>query len=114
MHESTDNEPLLSSYADDPEMVELIDEFLNSLPDRVNALCAALIKADATRLTRLAHQLKGASAGYGFTPIGEAAAHLEDTLRSTPDTIPSQTNQIVTELIGLCEHAVASARQNAN
>ncbi|MFG0305552.1 MAG: Hpt domain-containing protein [Phycisphaerales bacterium JB040] len=114
MSDRTDIQPLLSCYADDPEMGELISEFLESLPGRVRALRGGLEQRDVKRLTRIAHQLKGASAGYGFAPIGESAAHLEDTLRAFGQRDLSGVSALIEDLIGLCNHAVASAEHHAH
>jgi len=72
---------LVSQFANDPEMAELVEVFLSELPDRVRALTAAWDTHQVRDLSRMAHQLKGASAGYGFPQIGDAAASLESKLR---------------------------------
>ena len=68
---------LYSDFADDPDMAELIDLFLDDLPNRVTSLRAALAAGDMAGLRRFAHQLKGAAGGYGYPTLGEAAAALE-------------------------------------
>jgi HPt (histidine-containing phosphotransfer) domain-containing protein len=75
------NEPLISSYQNDPDMAELIRAFVGEMPGRLSALEAAWRERQIHQLTRLAHQLKGCCAGYGFEPIGDAAARLEEALR---------------------------------
>jgi CheY-like chemotaxis protein/HPt (histidine-containing phosphotransfer) domain-containing protein len=91
--------PLRSSYADDPEMAELIARFVQSLPARVEELRASQPGA----MIRLAHQLKGAAGGYGFAPITETASRLEQALQeSRPDT-----GALLEELVLLCQRARA-------
>lgn len=77
---------LVSQFANDPEMAELVELFLNELPSRVEALNVAWTSHQVTNLSRLTHQLKGASAGYGFPTIGEAAGKLEGKLRQLGTT----------------------------
>lgn len=114
MLDSTHREPLLSSYADDPEMAELIEEFLDSLPVKIQTLRSGLEQQDFTRLTRIAHQLKGASAGYGYAPIGEISAQLEDTIRTGQSNDLNAISSLIDDLVGLCHHAMASAGKPAS
>lgn len=103
------NEPLRSEFADDPEMKELVEMFLDDLPDRVASVQSAWRERHLDDLRRLAHQLKGASPGYGFPAIGSAAALLERELNSLagdPGDRELQTiTQRVDELIRLCARA---------
>ncbi|MDB5100544.1 MAG: Hpt domain protein [Cyanobacteria bacterium RYN_339] len=73
-------EPLASTFADDPDMAELVPIFVGMLPDRMAAMRASLAAGDLDALRVTAHQLKGAAGGYGFAPIGHAAATLEAAL----------------------------------
>lgn len=104
--------PIQSEFAGDPEMKELIALFLTELPQRINAIDTAYRAADSTSLTRLSHQLRGASAGYGFPTIGTAAGKVEDALRSLASTDPSQAlarvSSEVRTLVDLCRRACAS------
>ena len=70
-----------SIYENDPDMLELVREFVAELPDRVKSLEGCLEAGDLSQLQTLAHQLKGAGGGYGFPPITEAAAQLEQALK---------------------------------
>ncbi len=74
------SKPLRSAYVDDPEMVEIVEAFVNEMPARLAALEDAWTQQHLDDLRRMAHQLKGSSGGYGFQPVGSAAADLERTL----------------------------------
>jgi len=74
--------PLHSTFAGDPDMGELIAEFAGEMPSRVEALESVAQAGSIDDLQRLAHQLKGAGAGYGFEPVSSAAARLENRLRA--------------------------------
>jgi HPt (histidine-containing phosphotransfer) domain-containing protein len=88
--------PIHSVYEDDPDMLELVQEFASEMPDRARALEQCLVDAELEELQRLAHQLKGAGGGYGFTQITEAAASLEEGLKSgaAPEVVKERTQQL--------------------
>lgn len=95
------HEAVRSEFANDPDMAELIEYFVSEMPKRVDAIDACLRDNRMDELRRLAHQLKGASAGYGFSPIGDAARRLESDLdgRAALDRIRADVDQ----LVGLCQ-----------
>lgn len=95
--------PIVSTFADDPDMVEIVEYFVGELPKRVEAIREAASSRDAASLTTLAHQLKGAAPGYGFEAIGLVAGELEARLRSD-ESIESVQGQIE-DLASLCERA---------
>lgn len=105
--------PLRSTLAGDPDMAELVGLFVADLPQRIASIEAAWSARRTTDVQRLAHQLRGSSASYGFAPIGESAGRLEDALRSlgaSPEASLDELNQSVRELLALC--ARASNRAN--
>lgn len=87
----------------DTDDLELIEMFLAELPVRIKSLSYAAESADFSQLNRLAHQLKGAAPGFGFDPIGEAAAVLEERLKTSNlemvqlDHIRGEFEQLMTE-----------------
>lgn len=109
MHEPRTPPPpphsLRSQFADDPEMSELVELFVSELPSRVDSLATALSSGEFAQLQRLAHQLKGASAGYGYPAIGQAAASVEETLRTGVEGDVAGLKDQVEGLIGLCRAA---------
>ncbi len=66
----------------DPEMIDIVQEFVAGLPERVESLVAAFRAGDLERLVVLAHQLKGAGGSYGYPDISEAARTIEYAARS--------------------------------
>jgi len=67
----------------DVDDVELIEMFLEELPNRIETLNTAALAGDFAQMNRLAHQLKGAAPGFGFDPIGTSAAILETRLKTS-------------------------------
>ena len=101
-----DASPIVSSLSDDPEMMELIEEFVGNLQHRVQAIEQAVAMNSPSELARLAHQLKGASGGFGFDMIGTMAATLEQSAKAA-DCV-SEVAAEVGELISMCRRATAN------
>tara|TARA_Y100001933_G_scaffold164328_1_gene162636 strand:- start:517 stop:891 length:375 start_codon:yes stop_codon:yes gene_type:complete len=101
MHRSDATEPITSSFADDAEMVELIEIFVSELPDRMQAVSNAYTAQNWDTLRTLAHQLKGAAPGYGFEPVGAAAADLEQLLKD--GLAADDLSDAVESLLAICK-----------
>jgi CheY-like chemotaxis protein/HPt (histidine-containing phosphotransfer) domain-containing protein len=70
-----------SHLAADPDLGELVEMFVQEMPDRINALETQARSRNWQQLTRIAHQLKGAAGSYGFKAITPYAARLESAAR---------------------------------
>ena len=71
---------IVSQFASDPDMVELVQMFVDEMPHRVRAIQDQWRAHSFTDLRRTAHQIKGASGGYGFPTVGQVAAKLEQVI----------------------------------
>ncbi len=98
-------EPIVSDMADDPDIAEILDAFIDELPHRVAKLKQALAQADLASLRAMAHQLKGSGGGYGFTVISQAAARLESSIKAQADL--DEVRMQVEQLTELCNRASA-------
>lgn len=58
-------------------VVDFINEFLRTVPDRLATLQGAVARGDAVALRHEAHALKGESIMFGATELQEAAFQLE-------------------------------------
>lgn len=108
-------QPIASDFADDPEMKELVRLFTTELPNRVGAIQAACESREIAVLRRAVHQLKGASGGYGYPTIGQAAKAVEDRLRDvTSGDEPSWKGikRQVDQLADLCRRAALTAQRD--
>ncbi len=74
---TVDCEPLLSEFADDSDMMEIIEPFVAGLDERVATMQQAVARSDYETLSCVAHQLKGAAGGYGYPSISDAAKVVE-------------------------------------
>ena len=99
-------EPLLSDFADDPEMNELVEYFVQQLPEHLDKIATAMSDGDLSLLETIAHQLKGSGAGYGYAPITASAADVEDAIRAGASDVSSLNDQ-VQALLQLCNRAMA-------
>jgi len=98
-------EPLPSDYADDEDMVPLIEEFLAELPERLYAIEKAMREEDVARLASLAHQLKGAAGGYGYPSITDSARAVEQIAKDSGQI--NRLNTSIEQLKDLCRRAAA-------
>jgi HPt (histidine-containing phosphotransfer) domain-containing protein len=73
--------PIYSPLAEDPDLREIVAQFVAEIPDRQATLAASFEQGDAELLARTAHQLKGAVGSYGFEAAAPYAAALEAALR---------------------------------
>ena len=73
---------LKSSFDDDPDMKEAIEEFVASLPQRVAALNRHYRERRLSDLRRVLHQLNGSGGSYGYDGVTELAAQAEIALNA--------------------------------
>jgi signal transduction histidine kinase/CheY-like chemotaxis protein len=69
---------LISELAGDPDLGEIVQAFVESAPARLRAIEKAAAEGDHALLARLAHQLKGTGASYGYPQLTQVAKALED------------------------------------
>lgn len=101
MTDPTSRSALQSEFVSDTEMHELIRMFVDEMPQRIDEFRAAWERADGALVRRLAHQMKGAAPGYGFTPVGEQARALESGLKMSGDHLADLQREF-DELIEMC------------
>jgi signal transduction histidine kinase/DNA-binding response OmpR family regulator len=83
---------LVSIYADDPDMVGAIAEFILELPRQVAELQQLVNDADLPQLQVRVHQLKGAGGGYGFDEVTRLAATAEQSIKDNQDVSQVRSN----------------------
>lgn len=73
-----DLKPITSKLVrEDPDMIDLVEEFVEELPQRLSALQSAFESQQIDEVRSLAHQLKGAGGGHGYQILTDKAAALE-------------------------------------
>ena len=107
--------PIVSEFADDPDMAEIVVEFVDGLMDRFASLAEAHSAGDLELVATNAHQLKGSGGGYGFPSVTSAAAKVEQLAK---DTLAGhdQRQSAVNELKEICQRitGILSDEQNQN
>jgi HPt (histidine-containing phosphotransfer) domain-containing protein len=97
-------EPLVSTLGDDPDLGELVDEYVAALGARMGDIERAAAAGDRRRTEVLAHQLVGSAGMHGFRAIGEVARRVEEAAVSGTDGLLATA---VAELAALCVRARA-------
>ncbi len=106
MPDPSDIEPLISDYADDPDMCELVAYFVTALPERIEAMTKTCETHNMEILEQIVRQIKGASGYTGYPGIGEAAKDLESLI--VQDTDVDHIRQSLESLVDLCNRAMAA------
>ena len=86
-HQGNSAQVIKSEFTDDPDLVEIINQFVTGLAEKLQSMQQALANGDFGTLQRLAHQLKGAGGSYGYPTLTDSAKVLEDTAKARdPET----------------------------
>ena len=96
-------EPLVSTFADDPDIRELINMFVENLQAQSKKIVQALDSNSLDSIGRITHQLAGSAGGYGFPTVTTAAKAVENNVNANAD-MPTLTGSII-ELLRLCNRA---------
>jgi HPt (histidine-containing phosphotransfer) domain-containing protein len=100
--------PIRSEFAADPDLADLVVEFVTSLHEHAAALREAFDQGDRASIVRRSHQIKGSGGGYGFPQIGVSAGAVELAARALQgDRGLESLRASVDELIDLCTRARA-------
>ena len=102
-----DNSPLRSEFSDDPDMAELVIEYVDKMPQRVHQMQTAFENSHREQLIRIVHQLKGSGGGYGCPQLTSVADHLEQRLLGIADQDLNAVDAEFRALIELCGRMAA-------
>lgn len=103
---SVSPQPIYSTLGDDPDLQDIVQMFVEEMPERIQGFLDRLDSGDWEGLRRVAHQLKGAAGSYGFPSIGEAAAEVESAVKQAE---PEERIRLMVEsLVQLCQRAEAA------
>lgn len=108
MADLSDNQTSIrSEFADDPDMQDLVLEYINKMALRVEKMTAAYEQGEREQLIRLAHQLKGSGGGYGFPILTTLAGELEQTLLNLGEGGLDQAAEPFSALLDVCGRMAA-------
>lgn len=60
-----------------PDFVEIYHEYLAEIPGLFASLREKISQDDASQVSRVAHQIKGSSANFGFIGVSQPVASIE-------------------------------------
>ncbi len=75
----------MDAWLQDPEFMEMVEEFAESLKLRMEEMWEALESGNLATIQEISHKIKGAAGGFGMKDVSEAAAELEALLGETPE-----------------------------
>ena len=100
--------PLISDFADDPDMLEIIEMFVDGLSERIDSILTAFEDRNFTTVSGIAHQLKGAAGGYGYPTLSELAFDVEQLAKQNAED--TQIEKALALLVDQCRGAIAGVR----
>ena len=83
----------------DPDLHELVPDFLRNRRDDVRVLRDALAAADWETIRRLGHRMTGSGGGYGFDAISELGQRLETAARAHDECDARQSTDALAEYL---------------
>ena len=95
---------------DDPEMTDIVVEFVAELPARIAEIREAHRALDWELLRNCAHRLKGAGGSYGYPKLSTVAASMEATFAERRD---DRFSDLLAQLTDLAEAAKAGLSTDA-
>lgn len=79
----------------DPDLKELIPNYLNNRQKDIQAMRAALDKKDFETIRTLGHSMKGSGGGYGFDAISQIGHDLEEAgVEKKPEAIMKSIGEL--------------------
>jgi CheY-like chemotaxis protein len=86
-----------SSFADDSRIMRIMPEFVAGLAAHVREMIDLLERNDLAGLQKVAHQLLGASGGYGFDAVSQPASKVEQSIKAGKDlkSITAETKSLI-------------------
>ncbi len=97
---SETSQVLFSTLAEDPDLAEIVEMFVDEMPDRVENILNCFESEDWEGLRTASHQLKGAAGSYGFSSITPCAGVLEAAVKQTKPE--DEIRSAVDELVAMC------------
>lgn len=98
---------LYSDFGADADLAELVEMFVDEMPQRIDRLQTLAAEEAWDELCRTAHQLKGSAGSYGFHQLTPAAFRLEQAARAAASV--EEVQAATEELVDLCRRVRAGA-----
>jgi signal transduction histidine kinase/CheY-like chemotaxis protein/HPt (histidine-containing phosphotransfer) domain-containing protein len=104
-----------SEFANDPDMKDLVDEYVQRLPVEVAKMTSLLNSGEIESLRRVAHQLKGSGGGYGFNQITSLAAVADHSIKDGApiEKLKSEIDSLIEHIRAIRGYEIAKENTNA-
>ena len=99
------SDPIVSDFADDDDMIDLIEWFAADLKKDITRVERAFEDGDIEDLKTITHQLKGSAGSYGFPTITQQAERLESCVREGASR--EDLEREVREFVSMCRRVSA-------
>jgi len=101
-------EPLYSELlgSDNPVFHRLVEKFITSIPDYLEEIEQAMLKADRVELKAIFHNIKGVSGNYGYPQLSEECKKAEELV--TQNSVELDT--IVESIIGISRRIMLASK----
>jgi HPt (histidine-containing phosphotransfer) domain-containing protein len=99
-----------AKLSDDAEMNQLLVDFIDSLPVRVEDLVTACDGEDWATMEARAHKLRGSAGLYGFPELGSLAERIEALAKKRD----SGVRAVASQAAELCHRIVAGRHRTAS
>jgi HPt (histidine-containing phosphotransfer) domain-containing protein len=100
---SSQNQPLISVYANDAAVADILPLFISNVPKYLENLTNHIRSGDWAMAARVCHDLKGTAGGYGYPDIGAVAKALEAEVKGARSL--ENLERYLTEARILCKRA---------
>ena len=102
-------EPIHSALLnEDPSYIELVNQFVKNLPERIDALICAHNNNDLPEIRKIVHDLKGLGGGYGYNQLSDLASKMMFLIEDNNfNSIPV----LLIELEDMCKRIYRGAQQ---
>ena len=101
----TTADKIYSTLATDSDFGELVDMYVEEMPERISALQEVREAENKDEVRRLTHQIKGSAKGYGFEIISILAGEAERSVIS--DGLSDSTYKRLDQLVDALERVTA-------
>lgn len=99
MENPADPTPIYSTLASDPDFADLVQMYVEDIPDFIQQLNGAADLGSWAELADVAHRITGSAGGHGFEQVTDAARQLEDACSEAGQ--PAEIHQRLGELVNL-------------
>jgi len=110
---SPGSRPVVSQYADDPDMAAILGSFVARLPDQVDVMRQTLGRGAYEDLQRAAHRLKGSGGSYGYASLTEASRTLENAAKARDREAALAAIERILELCGAIQEGYTASVPSA-